>query len=282
MPPETQEFQRAHTVHTPAPVCIVSSFRVPSSGGHHAGTPSSFTCSSLKPETPQTNLTQSLHINPFARSPELPPSVPRNRSTLSEMDAPRARRNPECGLQTGSWALALGVWVAVIHAGHLAPSTQSGREGRSEGGGGPARAKRTCMAADATRAPFSCTGSPALPKPRARRSRRALNAAWLPPVLRALRLLGSPRGGAHPGGEHPRPRCLAESGGQRSAPHAGLPDRPCLPKECVFPLPQPSPGDVSCSQPLRLQACLPVLSHYHAQNVSSSKTKSKCKRTPNP
>lgn len=37
---------------------------------------------------------------------------------------------------------------------------------------------------------------------------------------------GVPRDGAHPGGEHPRPRCLAESGGQRSAPHAGLPDRP--------------------------------------------------------
>lgn len=165
VPPETQEFQKAHTVQTPAPVCVVSSFRVPSSGGHHAGTPSSFTCSSLKPETPQTNLTQSLHINPFARSPELPPSVPQNRSTLSEMDAPRAGRNPECGPQTGSWALALGVWVAVIHAGHLAPSAQSGREGRSEGGGGPARAKRTCMAADATRAPFSCRGSPALPKP---------------------------------------------------------------------------------------------------------------------
>ena len=49
---------------------------VPSSWGHHAGAPSFFGCVSLEAETPQTNCTPFLHINPFTRTPDCLPLCP--------------------------------------------------------------------------------------------------------------------------------------------------------------------------------------------------------------
>lgn len=92
--------------------------------------------------------------------------------------------------------------AGVLPPGHLAPSAQSGREGRSKGNRGPSHAKRICTAGDATPALFSWTGSPGTAQRRERGSRRApkayplLQPARLPPP--ALRYLGywPPRGRA--------------------------------------------------------------------------------------
>lgn len=150
-----------------------------------------------------------------------------------------ARRNPECGLRT---IPGLYSQVSFTQVTSLLQHSLDGREGAKETGDHPMPRGFAPLETQPLR--FSPgRGHQALPTPRARRQEgpECLSPPPTSPAPRPSaavpRLLTPPPGG---GGYAPRLRdprpCQIPGKPQRTAPYAGLPDRPCARGRSLFPL----------------------------------------------